>query len=48
MRHDTNSPAPEAIEWFIGTGRGVEERRLLVPSYVVKKAPAWGRELEQT
>ena len=40
MKHDTSSPVEEAIEWAIGTGNGVWLNKVLVPSYVVKNAPA--------
>lgn len=51
MRQDTSSPVEEATEWRTGVGiRGLEEkddeggfsawRKVLVDSYVVKKAPA--------
>ena len=42
MRHDTSSPAPEARAWLSGRGKGVDEIRDFVASYVVKKAPAGG------
>ena len=32
MRHDTNSPVEEAIEWVIGVGNEVCERRDLLAS----------------
>ena len=44
MRHDTSSPIEEAAECVIGVGRVVWLSRDLVPSYVVKNAPASGDE----
>ena len=41
MKHDTNSPAEEAIEWVTAAGRGVRLSVDFAPSYVVKNAPAW-------
>ena len=50
IAQDTNSPTDEAMAWMIGCGSKGEvddpkrglwvDRRDLVPSYVVKKAPA--------
>ena len=40
MKHDTNSPVEEAMEWAIGVGSGVWPSTVFAPSYVVKKAPA--------
>lgn len=41
MRHDASSATEEATEWITGAGRVVRLSVDFVPSYVVKKAPAW-------
>lgn len=40
MRHDTSSPIEEATECVTGVGRGAWLSSDLMPSYVVKNAPA--------
>lgn len=44
MRHDTSSAIDDAAECVIGVGSDAWLNRDFVPSYVVKKAPAWDNE----